>query len=585
MSRHLRPFVVVLLTAGLVPAAATAQSGSWNANTAGSYNWSLAGNWLNDSIADGANNTATFATAGLTGDITVNLDSVRTIGALVFDNPTNTFGWTITGSNSLTLSNSASGGPTIEVNNGAITATIASPLAGTQGFTKTGSGTLNLTGTNSYSGTVTVSDGTLAVTGDANLGTAAVTLSALATLAYSTTATTSRTFNLSGGTLAANSGATVTLNGNTVSGGFLAGPGTFSTDPTNGARFAGATAQSNATISSNSGADRFTNFTNNGTVNIAASNTAASPVTLSGFSNEGGGSLTIGPNTYVNATNFQSYGTVNILAGTGGGVTQLTNAGTSPLGFNGGSRTQIGDPRQAPLLNAGIDLHGHDLDVAGGLFVNDGFIIDSSGTGTAQMVVAGSLVKGSGAPLMTTSNGGKFQAGDPIGLSHGPTVFGPNGMTNFVFDIDDATGTAGPAPDAAGHVSGWSTITEDSRGFTWAGAWNMHLQTLLNPATVGTNGMEGPMDQFDPSKPYSWTFAQWAGTYNGPTDPATLAAQTGFDTSGFANPIAGTFGWQLDVAGKTLSLTYTPTPEPGSLALVAAAAGGFLGRRRFMRLF
>ena len=39
----------------------------------------------------------------------------------MFDNPTNTFGWTVTGSNTLTLSNSASGGPTIEVNNGAIT--------------------------------------------------------------------------------------------------------------------------------------------------------------------------------------------------------------------------------------------------------------------------------------------------------------------------------------------------------------------------------------------------------------------------------------------------------------------------------
>ena len=108
----------------------------------------------------------------------------------------------------------------------------------------------------------------------------------------------------------------------------------------------------------------------------------------------------------------------------------------------------------------------------------------------------------------------------------------------------------------------------------------MHLQTLLNPATVGTDGFKGPMDHFDPSKPFSWTFAQWAGTYSGPTDPAVLTAQTGFDLSGFANPITGAFGWNLDVAGKTLSLTYTPTPEPGTFALVAAAAGGWLALRR-----
>jgi autotransporter-associated beta strand protein len=1014
MSRHRRRFVLVLLVAGLAPAAATPQSGSWNANTAGTYNWSLAGDWLNGIVADGADNTATFATAGLSGDITVNLDSARTIGVLVFDNPTNTFGWTIQGGNSLTLSNA--GGPTIAVNNASITATIATPLAGsftktgpgtlaltgnnngltggvtvsagvlaaklgslgtgpvtlaggtlavgpklvldgfggiantstafnydsnlwqlngagsfpspnvfqvtpatggstslwnksqvsiaapftikytltnliaagsgltvgfqkagntaigsgippgiglamnaggsgsgiavyingtitnpfsptapvnfgTQnnptnftlswdgtnldvrlvqgsnsydsgplpmdilgtvgtsayfGFTgstggvlsqtqisnfsytspgyntplvplpgsyannvvvtssstiqvtapsgaptvtmgkltmaagttltvspdpanpagspfgltftgttlngpatlnvpnnaagigtlslgpltdfsgksaitmtgggnlavtggtlggrlnlgtgnlsmtgtsfavgslagtggtlsgngtttitltmgsdntdsayagnivngstgavsivKTGSGTQSLSGANTYSGGTSINNGTLAVPADTTLGTGAVTIAPLGTLAYTANTTTTRTFSLGGGSLAAAAGATVTLNGNTVSGGFLGGPGTFSTDAKNGARFANGTSQASATINSNSGTDRFVNFTNYGAVNIAANIGSATPVTLNSVTNSG--SITIGANTVVNATNFQSYGVMVIAPGTGGAMTQLVNPGTSSLFFSGGSRTQIGDPRQAPLLNAGIDLRGHDLNIAGGLFVNDGFIIDSSGSGTAQVVAdAGSLVKGNSAPLMTTVNGGKFQAGDPIGLSHGPTVFGPNGMTNFVFDIDDATGTAGPAPDAAGHVSGWSTITEDSRGFTWAGAWNIHLQTLLNPATVGTNGVEGPMDHFDPSKPYSWLFAQWVGTYNGPTDPTTLSAQTGFDTSGFANPITGSFGWQLDLAGKTLSLTYTPTaaPEPGTLALVAAAAGGWLVWRR-----
>ena len=59
-------------------------------------------------------------------------------------------------------------------------------------------------------------------------------------------------------------------------------------------------------------------------------------------------------------------------------------------------------------------------------------------------------------------------------------------------------------------------------------------------------------------------------------------AATAFDTSGFLNPVAGTFGWSLDPAGHTLSLVYTPTavPEPGTLVLLGAAAAAGWGLRR-----
>jgi len=71
------------------------------------------------------------------------------------------------------------------------------------------------------------------------------------------------------------------------------------------------------------------------------------------------------------------------------------------------------------------------------------------------------------------------------------------------------------------------------------------------------------MDHFDPNSAYSWPAVLWAGTYSGPTDKALLDAATSFDTSGFLNPVAGTFGWSL--GGSSLSLSYTPSavPEPG----------------------
>jgi hypothetical protein len=81
------------------------------------------------------------------------------------------------------------------------------------------------------------------------------------------------------------------------------------------------------------------------------------------------------------------------------------------------------------------------------------------------------------------------------------------------------------------------------------------------------------MANFDPTKAYAWPAVEWAGTYSGPTDAAMLDESTSFDTTGFLNPIAGTFGWSLDLPDQTLSLTYTPSavPEPGTLALTVLA--------------
>jgi hypothetical protein len=95
------------------------------------------------------------------------------------------------------------------------------------------------------------------------------------------------------------------------------------------------------------------------------------------------------------------------------------------------------------------------------------------------------------------------------------------------------------------------------------------------------------MDHFDPTHSYVWPAVTWTGSYAGPAEAATLDSATTFDTSGFANPIGGHFGWTLDATDHVLSLTYTPTAvaEPGTLALTGLAVGGFAAIRRVRRSF
>jgi hypothetical protein len=283
-----------------------------------------------------------------------------------------------------------------------------------------------------------------------------------------------------------------------------------------------------------------------------------------------------------------------------GPPTLLTNIGGSALFFNGGSRTFVGTPATASQNLAGVDLHGQNLVVAGGLFVNNGFVADSTGTPGSVIVDYGALYKGAGTNFVSivTQNGGRVQAGNsPGSMGFGRFVFGPGGVNNYIFSIDDAAGQAGPSPDAQGHVSGWGLIkavkqqfgpTATDGDFVWTATPNdkltFALDTLVNPTTVGTD-VPGMMAHFDPNSAYSWPAARWAGSYSGPTDVAALDAATSFDTTAFLNPVAGTFGWNLDLAGQTLSLTYTPSavPEPGTLVLSGMAAIGWVTfwRRRW----
>jgi hypothetical protein len=127
------------------------------------------------------------------------------------------------------------------------------------------------------------------------------------------------------------------------------------------------------------------------------------------------------------------------------------------------------------------------------------------------------------------------------------------------FQINNATGDAGPTPDENDEVSGWSLVSAGD--FAWAATADqpvtIGLETLANPTTEGDD-VAGPMSNFDPTQAYSWAAVTWTGTYTGPTNAADLDGSTSFDTSQFVNSFSGNFGWSLDLANKTLYLTYTP---------------------------
>jgi hypothetical protein len=153
MPRPLSAFAAALAALALLPGAAPAQSGTWTQAAAGTHNWSTPANWAGGAVANGAGSAADFTTANRTGPVTVTLDGDRTIGRLLFDNPSNTFPWAIAGSSTLTLdSGPLTVVPSIDVRNANLTAAVGVPLAGTGGLSVTGDGTLVLSAGGTYAG-------------------------------------------------------------------------------------------------------------------------------------------------------------------------------------------------------------------------------------------------------------------------------------------------------------------------------------------------------------------------------------------------------------------------------------------------
>jgi autotransporter-associated beta strand protein len=616
-------------TVGLAQVTYTATTGlktlTWTGNVNG--NWSNSGNWTPTGFPASSGDTQlTFGATpnrvmlnDLSGGVTVNsLTFNNGSPAYILSGNAVNFQTNSTGGLPQLVTNSANGltiaGPITLTNdltiNGTGSVTVNGAIGGPAGLTMNSTGTLILgNGTNSYAGGTTILGGTVQISADGDLGTGNVTGAAGAVLAVTGSLTTTKSFAMNNGIMTVAAGQTLTLNGSTVSGVQpLDGPGTVATTAGAATRFVNVTTTQGVTIVSNSAQDQFVHITNNASFNVAAGlNTAGTSTTLNfdGFTNEASGSITIGAGSRVNVANFQSYGmlTLTPAAAGSGQSTRITNLGTAPLGFNGGSQTFLATPATAGQNLALLDLHGQNAMVAGGLFVNNGFVGDSTGSGAAIVADYGALVKGAGVfqSAVITQNGGKFQAGNSPGkATFGSLTLGPGGTQNFNWQINNATGVAGPSADANGQVSGWSLLSAEkqidpltgqlsSGDLTWTATstpgnqFNLSLQTLANPTTVGQD-VQGSMANFDGLQGnYSWKFISWQGNYSGPTNDFALGATVLIDMSNFVNPTDPNEKPSLhyNAAAKEIDLVWA-IPEPSTLALTGLASlfGVWRYRRR-----
>ena len=274
--------------------------------------------------------------------------------------------------------------------------------------------------------------------------------------------------------------------------------------------------------------------------------------TLNGSPDGSNGALqVIDPGTSVTVA-----GAINLVttSGIGGGDYPQDFSITGTVAGNGGL-VKYG-PNKLTLTNAANSY-------SGGTTVNAGLLAASS------TAVPGAI---------TVNSGGAFSPGNSVGSATTGAASWNNGG-KYVFEIDNATGTAGSS-------SGWDL---------WNISGNLSAAStfIISAITESSDGVAGTMANFNNANSYTWLLAQ---TIDGGTMPSNLVSLLSLDGSGFQNALAPTGRIYLTESGdyKSLYLNYSPTggnghaamfmpiPEPGTLTLLAVVGivlGAWFGLR------
>lgn len=381
----------------LLPVAAHAQSGSWSGLASG--NWSTTTNWVGAVVADGADNTADFSAIDLVNDLTVHLDTPRTIGSLIFGDAdtASAGGWLLdnngVSTNVLTIQ-SASSTITVNTLGTGKSATISAEVAGGD-INKSGDGNLILSGANTFNGNLNINAGSVTING-ANPAAKALFMRGVSSLTINSGGSLTTTNNYSSMGVAAGDVATVTVKG---TGSFTAGDADFNVSDVNGSQGT-LTVQDNATVSVAGTFFVSKNQNTTGTLNLSGGTiTAARNFVLgqgtasNGIASITGGSLSVNGETWI--------------GNDPGGSAHLTQSGGAVSGNNwfvvgrfgstgvydmsGGTLTKTGDGRfiigDGGGSNGTLNLSGTALvDLAAELWVGQ-----NTGVGKLSVTGGGSL--------------------------------------------------------------------------------------------------------------------------------------------------------------------------------------------------